>query len=111
VPPFITFALISIIIPAGTVILGAILLAHICRNGNKAPENTIDDEHFNAWAAVDHDGDECISNFRMVRASTGWVCQDLNYDPAYVPRGTIKRLLGHNLEWGDEPVLLTRQDK
>lgn len=59
-----------------------------------------------AWLAVDKDGRECIYQFRPVRGE--------DYDkfiPLYgysmwlsVPKGTIKKIIGRDLTWKDEPI-------
>lgn len=58
-----------------------------------------------AWLAVDMDGSEFIYNKYPERG-------EYVFDPEYwcncveLPKGTIKKLLGYELTWEDEPVEL-----
>lgn len=59
-----------------------------------------------AWLAVDSNGDELIFQFRPKKTET-------QYIPLYsysmwlvLPKGSIKKLIGINLTWEDEPVEL-----
>lgn len=58
-----------------------------------------------AWVAVDKDGTELIFNNEPSREDYVWV------DPHWeefikLPKGTIKKLIGRELTWNDEPVEL-----
>ena len=57
-----------------------------------------------AWVAVDKDSRECIYQFRPKRVNNQFM-------PLYeysmrlaLPKGSIKKLIGRNLSWNDEPV-------
>jgi len=57
-----------------------------------------------AWIAVDEGGDEYMYDTKPKRGELGvseWQCQFGN--PILVPKGTAKKLLGHDLSWDDEP--------
>lgn len=62
-----------------------------------------------AWVAVDKDGNECVYQFRPKRNSVQFV-------PLYeysmwlvLPKGSIKKLIGRDLNWNDEPVELKEE--
>lgn len=65
-----------------------------------------------AWLAVNKDGSEIISQERLNKdfVSKRWVSyrlySDGKYYPAiiYLPKGTIKKIIGRELNWKDEPV-------
>ena len=56
-----------------------------------------------AWAAVDYDDAEWIYRMqpfrREIRFKTNSECMEL-------PKGSIKKLIGRELSWEDEPVEL-----
>ena len=61
-----------------------------------------------AWLAVDSDGRECIYQFCPVRRE-----QDGQFVPLYeysmwlvIPKGIIKKILGKELTWKNNPVEL-----
>ena len=62
-----------------------------------------------AWLAVDKDGSECIYSDKPIRFKGIW---ETSYyedgDPmegmVLLPKGTIKKLIGRNLTWEDDPV-------
>ena len=63
-----------------------------------------------AWVAVDKDGRECIYQFRPVRR------KDCELVPVYVysmwlvlPKGTIRKIIGRELTWKNEPVELKEE--
>lgn len=59
-----------------------------------------------AWVAVDKDGSESIYGNKPYREDIWWI-MDNEYDPmVYLPQGTIKKLIGRELTWDDEPVEL-----
>ena len=61
-----------------------------------------------AWICVDGDnGDEVIFDVKPHRIKTYW---DTDFDKIYLPKGSIKKLIGINLYWTDEPVEL-KEDK
>lgn len=60
-----------------------------------------------SWVAVDEDGTECIYQFHPKR------CGD-KFKSLYeysmwlaLPKGSIKKLIGRDLYWSDEPVELS----
>lgn len=63
-----------------------------------------------AWVAVDKDGTEYIFRKEPERLSVNW--QDLMYGfytDIRLPRGSIKKLIGKDLTWQDEPVELKEE--
>lgn len=57
------------------------------------------------WAAVDEDGEEYLYMEKPYRCAYSWnVMADAYINP---PKGTIKRLIGRELTWNDEPVEIT----
>ena len=64
-----------------------------------------------AWVAVDKDGTEVICNPEPYR---DWVdfmqCVENIFDPCAIglPKGSIKKLIGREITWEDEPVELTQ---
>lgn len=63
-----------------------------------------------AWLCVDKDGTEIISPFQPIRASYEWDCFFENVAGWYdnygieLPKGTIKKITGRDLNWEDDPV-------
>lgn len=58
-----------------------------------------------AWLAVDKDGTECIFNAMPVfDESDGAFKVSLFYAKIKLPSGSIKKLIGRELTWEDEPV-------
>ena len=62
-----------------------------------------------AWVAVDKDGRECIYQFRPKRRNNQFI-------PLYeysvylvLPKGSIKKLIGKDLTWEDNPVELKEE--
>lgn len=62
-----------------------------------------------AWLAVDKNGDEYIYRYRPSRRGSFW--DDCIYydDESFLtdielPKGSIKKLIGRELTWEDEPV-------
>ena len=62
-----------------------------------------------AWVAVDKDGRECIYLFRPQRGNNQFI-------PLYgysmwlsLPKGSIKKLIGRDLTWEDNPVELKEE--
>ena len=57
-----------------------------------------------AWIAVDKGGHEIISDsypiFDIMTSIDKWI---------YLPKGTIKKLIGRDLTWQDEPVELKEE--
>ena len=62
-----------------------------------------------AWVAVDKDGIECIYQFRPKRGN-------YQFTPLYsysmwmtLSKGSIKKLIGRDLTWQDEPIELKEE--
>ena len=62
-----------------------------------------------SWVAVDKDGTECIYQFRPVRSKI----DNGKFFPLYeysmwltLPKGSIRKLIGKDLTWKDNPVEL-----
>lgn len=63
-----------------------------------------------AWVAVNKDGTEYIFSNKPKRLSVNW--EDLMYGfytDIRIPRGSIKKLIGRDLTWQDEPVELKEE--
>jgi hypothetical protein len=56
-----------------------------------------------AWLAVDENGTEGIYQCQPEKLSCEW---GLAGDYVVLPKGTIKKLIGRELTWNDEPVEL-----
>ena len=56
-----------------------------------------------AWVCVDEDGDELITDQKPIKTGYVWVSDK---DIVYLPKGSIKKLIGRKLTWADEPVEL-----
>ena len=64
-----------------------------------------------AWVAVNRYGDEYIFEAFPERLTCVWAptfCeyQDRVYDYVELPKGIIKKLIGRELSWSDDPVEL-----
>lgn len=63
-----------------------------------------------AWVAADCDGSECMFASKPIRfkGRKYWVVDDNKYliDQIVLPKGSIKKLIGRELSWNDEPVEL-----
>ena len=64
-----------------------------------------------AWVAVDKTGEEVIYSIEPIRGTNEikrnteiWVLHSIGEHYIYLPKGTIKKLIGKNLTWEDEPV-------
>ena len=64
-----------------------------------------------AYLAVDKDGGEAIYNVKPIRgtnklkANIGmWTLSNIRDHYILLPKGTIKKLIGKDLTWEDEPV-------
>ncbi len=64
-----------------------------------------------AWIAVNKDGEEKIFECKPERGITTmskihlWT-YNLGYDSVPLPKGTIKKLIGRDMVWEDEPIEL-----
>lgn len=87
-----------------------------------------------AWLTVDKDGTECISEEKLKRwppiekqdkriknrkqvlskdDQYAWVwpyCTEEGGQIVYLPKGSIKKLIGKTLTWEDEPYELIKED-
>ena len=61
-----------------------------------------------AWLAVDKNGDESVFNGKPYRVEDGeyWDFDNHRYNYVHLPNGTIKKIIGRELTWKDEPVEL-----
>lgn len=60
-----------------------------------------------AWLAVDKDGQECVYIFKPKRGNSQFDAVRMNNcitDFVELPSGSIKKLIGRDLTWEDEPV-------
>lgn len=60
-----------------------------------------------AWLAVDKDGTECICSTEPYRDWVNFMWCIENIFDSYairLPKGSIKKLIGRELTWEDEPV-------
>lgn len=60
-----------------------------------------------AYLAVDKDGTECITTcppVRMRKLGEWGIAYELGNNFAELPPGSIKKLIGRELTWDDEPV-------
>ena len=55
-----------------------------------------------AWVEVDKIGEELISRTELFRVRDYWI----GYSIFYLPKGSIKKLIGRELSFNDEPVEL-----
>lgn len=57
-----------------------------------------------AWLAKDKDGTEALFMYKPYRRvlTNDWKAR--NCAKVIIPKGNIKKLIGHNLKWKDEPV-------
>jgi len=62
-----------------------------------------------AWLAVDKNGDECVHDIGPTRHNEymWWNSWDDDGSTIELPKGSIKRLIGRELTWDDEPVEFT----
>ena len=61
-----------------------------------------------AWVAVNKNGDEVIFDFEPYRWNYFCWVEDVG-DDIYLPKGTIKKLIGRDLTWEDNPVELKEE--
>lgn len=68
-----------------------------------------------AWVAAEEDGREIIFRRKPIRVTYPMLfCKDkevhtwesLDYGGIYLPTGSIKKLVGRDMRWEDEPVEL-----
>ena len=62
------------------------------------------------WAAVDKDGTEIIFQNKPIKkeGTDVWILSSISWDEQFVelPKGTIKKIIGRDLTWEDEPVMI-----
>lgn len=58
-----------------------------------------------AWVAVDKIDKELISQTEPFRVGDYWI----DYSIFHLPKGSIKKLIGRDLSWSDEPVELKEE--
>lgn len=63
------------------------------------------------WVAVDKDGKEAVYNIKPIRGTNRlkkneemWVLSHIGAHYIILPKGSIKKLIGRELKWEDEPV-------
>lgn len=61
-----------------------------------------------AWVAVDKDGAESIFTLKPSRTDHDSFAPDF-CDEISLPKGSIKKLIGRDLDWNDEPVELRNE--
>lgn len=65
-----------------------------------------------AWLAVDKNGDEYVYSCKPIRETSSYWGKDCDKhgedigEAVKLPRGSIKKLIGRELTWEDEPVEL-----
>jgi hypothetical protein len=60
-----------------------------------------------AWLVVDgRDNTESVFEYKPIRANTGDFWHDCGGNCVELPQGTIKKLIGRELTWDDNPVEL-----
>lgn len=63
-----------------------------------------------AWVAKNKDGSETIYEVQPYRHNDEWVSRKDGLERPYqhfnIPQGSIKKLIGRELSWDDEPVKL-----
>lgn len=63
-----------------------------------------------AWLCVDRDGTEIVSPVQPIRDFDEWNCYRENAEGWYdnygitLTKGTIKKIIGRDLKWEDEPI-------
>ena len=65
-----------------------------------------------AWLAVDKDGTECICSTKPYQdwENFKWCIENLPESNAVeLPQGSIKKLIGRDLSWNNEPVELKEE--
>lgn len=58
-----------------------------------------------AWVYCDKIGGEKISPEKPMRIADLWICKQM----LNLPKGSIKKLIGRELNWNDEPVELKEE--
>ena len=63
-----------------------------------------------AWLCVDKDGTEVVFSKKPVRATGYWKFPTLGYNHyVCLPKGSIKKLIGKELNWRNKPVELKEE--
>lgn len=58
-----------------------------------------------AWVVCDKFGEELISQPEPFRVGDYWIGEYM----IHIPKGSIKKLIGRELSWSDEPVELKEE--
>lgn len=61
-----------------------------------------------AWVAVDKDGSECVYQDKPIRKNELFDRREYESELVLLPKGSIKKLIGRELTWEDEPVELDK---
>ena len=68
-----------------------------------------------AWVTCSKDGEETIYEVKPYKYNDEWVPRKDGWDREYkymsLPHGSIKKLIGRELTWQDEPVELKEEEK
>lgn len=59
-----------------------------------------------AWLATDKGGSERVYGKKPIRHIDMWIESETQFQLIQLPKGTIKKLIGHDLTWEDDPVEL-----
>ena len=62
-----------------------------------------------AWVAVDENSRECIYQFRPKRGINQFIPLYSYSMSMALPKGTIKKLIGRDLTWKDDPIELKEE--
>ena len=62
-----------------------------------------------AWIAVDKDGDEYIYTNKPIRVNNAIWDVPIGKDIILLPYGSIKKLIGRELEWSDDCIELKEE--
>ena len=67
------------------------------------------------YLAVNKDGSEVVSNTRIKRFKDYWVDEFFEHefdtiDVVFLPKGSIKKLIGREVSWEDNPVEFTEKN-
>lgn len=64
-----------------------------------------------AWLCVEYSGEEMICQRKPTKYDERcWMMSPINNNSVQLPKGTIKRLIGKELTWNDEPMELKEKE-
>ena len=63
-----------------------------------------------AWLACDRDGEEFIYDEKPVKDDNTWYCKYWDGNFVSLHKGSIKKLIGRDLKWEDNPVELEEDE-